>query len=75
MTVVTAISDWIDRLLLLTLTSDLEKLGVYDLVVRGTSTLALIWMAVSVTLFPIFSESYGHSGKKELTNLNKVSMK
>lgn len=75
MTAMTAASEWTDRILLLTLTSDLERLGVYDLVIRGSSTLALIWMAIGVAMLPIFSESYGQSGNRDMTKLVKLSLK
>lgn len=75
MVVVTAASDWTDRILLLTLTSNLETLGVYDLVIRGSSTLALIWTAIGVAMLPIFSESYGKSGDRDMTRLVKTSLR
>lgn len=72
MTVVNTVSDWTDRVFLFT---DLEKLGVYELVIRGSSTLALIWIALSTTLLPIFSKSYGTSGKKDMASLTQLSIK
>ncbi len=75
MTVANTFSEWIDRLILRTLTSDLEKLGVYELAIRGSSTLALIWVAMSTALLPTFSESYGQSGDRDMTRLCKLSIK
>ncbi len=67
MNVVTALSDWIDRALFLALSQDLEALGVYELVIRGASSLAVIWAIIDVIILPVFSETYGNSGKTTLT--------
>jgi O-antigen/teichoic acid export membrane protein len=56
--------DWVDRVLFLGLTSNLSDLGVYDLAIRGSQTLSIVWMAVSITVFPALSNLYGRSGKE-----------
>jgi len=71
-TIVTTISDWTDRILLF---GNLDTLGVYELVIRGSATLFLIWTALSTTLLPMFSESYGQSEKKDMTRLSKLSIR
>lgn len=75
MTVVNTASEWMDRVLLLTLTTNLETLGIYELVIRGGSTLSLIWVAINTTLLPTFSKHYGQSGNKDITRLTKQSLK
>jgi len=65
--------DWVDRVLFLGLTSNLSDLGVYDLAIRGAQTLSIIWMAVSVTVFPALSNLYGRSGKTGFGEALKLS--
>lgn len=65
--------DWVDRVLFLGLTSNLSDLGVYDLAIRGAQTLSIVWMAVSVTVFPALSNLYGRSGKEGFGEALKLS--
>jgi O-antigen/teichoic acid export membrane protein len=75
MNVVTALSDWIDRALFLALSQDLEALGVYELVIRGASSLAVIWAIIDVIILPVFSETYGNMGKTTLTRPLKRALR
>ncbi len=75
MNVVTALSDWIDRALFLALSQDLEALGVYELVIRGASSLAVIWAIIDVIILPVFSETFGNLGKTTLTRPLKRSLR
>lgn len=75
MNVVTALSDWIDRALFLALSQDLEALGVYELVIRGASSLAVIWAIIDVIILPVFSETYGNTGKTTLTRPLKRALR
>jgi len=58
--------DWIDRVLLFGLTHDLWQLGLYDLAVRGTSPLAIVWSAFAVTVFPTLSELHGTKSQEKI---------
>lgn len=64
---ISAISIWADRLIFLALTSNLEMLGIYELAIKGSNTLALIWIALSVITLPIFSEFFGQKKIKGLS--------
>lgn len=72
---VTTVSDWADRMLFLALTHDLPSLGVYDLAVRGATTLSIIWMAFATTVLPMLSELYGQKGKDAITGALKSSLR
>jgi O-antigen/teichoic acid export membrane protein len=75
MNIVTAFSDWIDRALFLAISHDLEALGVYELVIRGAASLGVIWAIIDVIILPVFSETYGHKGKDELTRPLKRALR
>ncbi len=75
MNVVAALSDWIDRAIFLAMSQDLEALGVYELVIRGASSLGVIWAIIDVIILPVFSETYGHKGKNELTRPLKHALR
>ena len=66
-TLIATSSTWADRIIFLALTSDLEKLGIYDFAIRGSHTLALIWITLSVITLPAFSELFSQKNKKELS--------
>jgi len=72
--VITA-SDWIDRMLFLGLSHDLASLGIYDLAVRGATTLSIVWSSFSMTVFPMLSELYGRKGKEGVTPALKTSLR
>ena len=75
MTIVTVVSDWVDRVLFLAVSSDLQVLGVYELAIRGVGVLTIIWAIIDVTVLPVFSENYGQAGKEALTPLLKKAMR
>jgi O-antigen/teichoic acid export membrane protein len=66
-TLIGTVSTWADRIIFLGLTSDLEKLGIYDFAIRGSHTLALIWLTVSVITLPAFSELFSQTNKRGLS--------
>ncbi len=63
---VAVVSDWADRTLFLAITGNLDYLGIYDLVVRGSSILMMIPTTMSTTLLPAFSEMFGQSSDSGL---------
>jgi len=66
-TLIGTTSTWADRIIFLALTSDLEKLGIYDFAIRGSHTLALIWITLSVITLPAFSELFSQTNKRGLS--------
>lgn len=66
-TLIGTFSTWADRIIFLALTSDLEKLGIYDFAIRGSHTLALIWITLSVITLPAFSELFSQTNKRGLS--------
>lgn len=75
MLLVVTISDWVDRMLFLGLSHDLASLGIYDLAVRGATTISIVWSSFSMTVFPMLSELYGRKGKKTVTPALKTSLR
>jgi stage V sporulation protein B len=75
MSIVTVSSEWIDRAIFLAVSHDLEALGVYELVIRGATSLTVIWAIIDVILLPVFSEAYGHKGKGELIKPLKSALR
>ena len=75
MNIITVSSEWIDRAIFLAVSHDLEALGVYELVIRGASSLTVIWAIIDVILLPVFSEAYGHKGKGELIKPLKSALR
>ena len=64
---ISTISLWADRVLFLALTSDLEMLGVYELAIKGSNTLAFIWTTLSIIMLPTLSGLFGQKSKKGLS--------
>jgi len=60
------ISVWADRILFLALTKKFETLGVYELAIKGSHTLALIWITFSIVLLPSLSRLFGEKNKRGL---------
>lgn len=75
MNVVTTFSDWIDRAFFLLLSYNLEALGIYELSIRGASSLLIFVNIIDVVILPVFSEIYGKKGKKELKPLFEKAMR
>ncbi len=67
------VSNWSDRMIFLALTGSLSDLGIYDLAVRGSTTLAMIPYAIGIALLPAFSELYGRSGKQGMSRAAELS--
>lgn len=69
MMIVTTMQDWSDRILFLTVSGNLEVLGVFDLAIRAATSLGIIGAVLDVVMLPIFSESFGKKGKLELSSM------
>jgi len=69
------LADWTDRMLFLGLTHELASLGIYDLAVRGATTISIIWMAFSTTVLPMLSGLYGKTGKEAVRGALKTSLR
>ena len=74
-TLIGTISTWADRIIFLALTSNLEMLGIYDFAIRGSHTLALIWITLSVITLPAFSELFSQTNKKGLSEAISKTMR
>ncbi|HYB92650.1 MAG TPA: polysaccharide biosynthesis C-terminal domain-containing protein [archaeon] len=72
---VTTASDWTDRMLFFSISRNLSNLGVYDLAVRGATTLSIFYIAFSTIVLPTFSEIHGRSGRKPITRTLKTSLR
>lgn len=69
MMLLATMQDWTGRILFLVISGNLEALGVFDLVIRAVTSLGIIGAVLDVIVFPTFSESYGKSGKKDLSGM------
>lgn len=69
MLLVATMQDWSDRMLFLAVSRNLEALGVFDLVIRAVTSLAIIGAVLDVVVLPAFSQSYGRNGKQELSGM------
>ena len=67
------VATWSDRLIFLAFTGSLSDLGIYDLAVRGSMTLSIIPYAIGIATLPAFSELYGRTGNKGMSEAVKTS--
>ena len=75
MMIVIVLSEWVDRILFLGVSSDLKALGIYELAIRGVGVLTIVWATIDVVILPVFSETFGRIGETALTPLLKKAIR
>ena len=65
--------NWADILIVTATTSDYSLTGIYYIVLRSVTTLSILWIPISTTIFPALSAKHGLKKPEDITNILKTS--
>jgi len=65
--------NWADVLIVTATTSDYSLTGIYYIALRSVTTLSILWIPISTTIFPALSAKHGLKKPEDITNILKTS--
>lgn len=71
--IVILVLHWADTVILASMTSNYALVGIYYIVVRSIQVLSIIWIPITVTIFPVLSARYGLHDPKSIGNILRDS--
>jgi len=65
--------NWADVLIVTATTLDYSITGIYYIALRSVTTLSILWIPISTTIFPALSAKHGLKKPQDITNILKIS--
>jgi len=65
--------NWADILIVTATTSDYSLTGIYYIALRSVTTLSILWIPITTTIFPALSAKHGLKKPEDITNILKTS--
>jgi len=65
--------NWADVLIVTATTLDYSLTGIYYIALRSVTTLSILWIPISTTIFPALSAKHGLKKPEDITNILKIS--
>ncbi len=75
MMMLATLQDWSDRMLFLAVSHDLDALGLFELVIRASTSLGIVGAIVDVIMLPVFSEAYARGGKLRMSSMLTTALR
>ena len=75
MMMLATLQDWSDRMLFLIVSHDLDVLGLFELVIRASTSLGIVGAIVDVIMLPVFSDAFAKGGKERMASMLTTALR